>query len=74
MKVNPIFHARTKRIELDFHFVQENILAGTTSAYVGGILTARISYPYMPIQLAKTIIRICRSGIYNIYFLYIYII
>lgn len=29
MASNPVFHARTKQIELDYHFIQERILSGS---------------------------------------------
>lgn len=29
MAANPIFHARTKPIELDYHFVHERVQLGT---------------------------------------------
>ena len=28
MTVNPVFHARSKHIELDYHFIQERIVLG----------------------------------------------
>ena len=74
MTVNPVFHARSKHIELDYHFVRERVALGflitqyiPSSSQVADIFTKPMSKATLALYRSKLRLqpRLCLRGDIN---------